>query len=154
MAGARARWLTGALGTLMLLAAWPAVPATAADDDTTPPSVFDILPDLGDYQTGYSVASPYSNIYITWETATDEESAVTYEVILDGTVQRIVTEGAGYTSITKRVEVPEGTHEVGVVAVDAAGNRRPSTHTLDVVVDKVSPIFTSFPASHAASRAL
>lgn len=145
MAGARARWLTGALGTLMLLAAWPAIPATAADDDTTPPGVFDILPDLGDYQTGYSVASPYSNIYITWQTATDEGSAVTYEVMLDGAVHRIVTDGVGYTTVTKRVEVPEGTHQVSVVAVDAAGNRRSSTHALDVVVDKVSPVFTSFP---------
>ena len=145
MARARARWLMGALGAVMVLAAWPAVPATAAGDDTTPPSAFDILPDLGDYQTGYSVASPYSNIYITWQTTTDDESAVTYEVILDGTVQRIVTDGEGYTSVTKRIEVPEGVHEVGVVAVDAAGNRRASTHSLDVVVDKVSPVFTSFP---------
>ena len=145
MAGARARWVMGALSTVLLLAIWPAVPATAAGDDITPPSEFDILPDLGDYQTGWSVASPYSNIYITWQSATDDQSAVTYEVLLDGAVNRIVTDGVGYTTITKRVEVPEGIHEVAVVAIDAAGNRRGSTHTLDVVVDKVSPEFTSFP---------
>ncbi len=29
--------------------------------------------------------------------------------------------------------------------LDAAGNRQPAAHTLDVIVDKVSPAFTSFP---------
>ena len=35
--------------------------------DTTPPAPFDFVADAGDYQTGYAVASPYSNIYVTWQ---------------------------------------------------------------------------------------
>ena len=41
--------------------------------------------------------------------------------------------------------MPDGRHVVAVVAVDAAGNRRPASQTLDVVIDRVSPEFTSFP---------
>lgn len=44
------------------------LPATsaAAGQDTTPPAAFDIVPDAGEFQTGWRVASPYSNLYITW----------------------------------------------------------------------------------------
>lgn len=121
-------------------------PATveAAEVDVTPPAAFDVVPDAGEFQTGWTVASPYSSIYVTWEVTTDETSAVTYELGVDGEVVRLVGE-VGYATFTKRVEVPEGRHTVTVTAVDQAGNRQPATHALDVVVDKVSPVFTSFP---------
>ncbi|MCZ3387788.1 MAG: hypothetical protein LH645_01410 [Actinomycetia bacterium] len=136
-----------------LLVALLAVPAASllgmstalASSDTTAPSPFDILPDAGDYQTGYSVAAPYSNIYVSWQAAYDESSAVSYEMTVDGTVVRVVADVEAYLTITKRVEVPEGSHVLGVIALDAAGNRQTAVHTLQVVVDKVSPTFTSFP---------
>ena len=130
-----------------------AVPAAAllgtstasASSDTTAPSEFDLLPDAGDYQTGFSVAAPYNNIYVSWQASYDESSSVSYEMTVDGAVVRVIADAAAYSTITKRVEVPEGSHIVGVTALDAAGNLRTATHTLDVVVDTVSPTFTSFP---------
>lgn len=116
-----------------------------ASIDTTPPGAFDIVPDAGDYQTGFVVAAPYSNIYVTWQSTTDETSAVTYEVTVDDVVVRVVADVEVYQSITKRIEVPEGTHIVAIIAIDAAGNRQMATHSLDVTIDKVSPTFTSFP---------
>lgn len=121
-----------------------ASPARAADD-VTPPEPFDIVADVGEYQTGYAVAAPYNNVYVSWQASADDTSPVSYEVMVDGQVVRVVTDVSVYAVITKRVEVPEGTHVVSVVAVDAAGNRRASTHSLDVVIDTVSPTFTSFP---------
>ena len=118
-------------------------PAQAAGD-TTPPAAFDLVPDVGDYQTGYSVAAPYNNIYVSWRATTDDSSAVHYEMTVDGSVARVVTADAS-AIITRRIEVPDGQHVVGLTAVDAAGNRQEATHTLDVVVDKVSPTFTSLP---------
>lgn len=120
-------------------------PTARATEDVTPPEPFDIVADVGDYQTGYSVAAPYNNIYISWEASVDDTSPVSYEVAVDGVVVRVVSDVSAYAVITKRVEVPEGTHVVDVEAVDAAGNRRTSTHSLDVVIDTVSPTFTSFP---------
>lgn len=119
--------------------------SAAADPDTQAPDPFDIVADAGEFQTAYSVAAPYNSIYVTWEATTDDTSAVSYEVTVDDAVVRLVTDVDGYILVTKRVEVPEGRHVVGVTAVDAAGNRQPAEHTLDVVVDKVSPTFTSFP---------
>lgn len=131
--------------TLVLTTLVLGAPTARATDDVTPPEPFDIVADVGDYQTGYSVASPYSSIFISWQSTVDDTSPVSYEVTVDGEVVRVVTDVSVYVVITKRIDVPEGTHVVGVDAVDAAGNRRASTHTLDVVVDKVSPTFTSFP---------
>lgn len=128
------------LATLVL-----GTPAAQATGDVTPPEPFDLLADVGDYQTGYTVAAPYNSIRISWQAAVDDTSPVTYEVTVDGAVVRVVSGVPGYAVITQRIEVPEGTHVVGVEAVDAAGNRRVSTHTLAVVIDKVSPTFTSFP---------
>ncbi len=116
-----------------------------AGGDTTAPAPFDIVADAGDYQTGYSVATPYNNIYVSWQATIDETSAVSYEMTVDGVVVRVVAGVEAYSTITKRVEVPEGSHVVGVAALDAAGNRQAATHTLDVIVDTVSPTFTSFP---------
>ena len=127
------------LGTLVLSS-----PAAQATEDVTPPEPFDIVADVGDYQTGYTVAAPYSNIYVSWQATVDDTSPVSYEVTVDGEVVRVVTDSV-YVVLTKRIEVPEGAHVVGVEAVDAAGNRRASTHTLEVVIDTVSPTFTSFP---------
>ena len=143
MGGSRARWLMGAMGTLMLLCVWPTMPAHAIDD-TTPPGAFDIVADAGDFQTGYSVASPYTNIYVSWQTAIDE-SAVTYEVTVNGQVVRVVTDAVANSTVTKRIEVPDGVSSVIVTAIDASGNRQDATHSLDVVVDKISPVFTSAP---------
>jgi hypothetical protein len=120
-------------------------PATASTPDENPPEPFDIIADAGDYQTGFQVASPYNSIYVSWQPSSDDSSAVTYEMTIDGEVARVVTDASTYQVITKRIEVPDGTHVVAVTAVDAAGNRRASTHSLDVVIDKVSPHFTSFP---------
>ncbi len=47
--------------------------------------------------------------------------------------------------ITRWIEVPDGSHVVGLTAVDASGNRREATHTPDVIVDKDSPTFASLP---------
>lgn len=113
--------------------------------DTTPPIPFDLISDAGDYQTGYAVASPYNNIYVSWQASLDETSGVTYEVAVDGLVVRVVSDADGYDTITRRVEVPDGAHVVEIVAVDEADNRQPATHALDVVIDTVSPTFTSFP---------
>jgi hypothetical protein len=134
----------GASSALLLLSAWSAAPASATSD-TTPPHEFDFVADAGDYQDGYYVASPYNNIYVSWQPALDDESEVTYEITVDGLVTRTITEVYDNPTITKRVEVPDGRHSVGVTAVDASNNRRSSTHTLDVVIDKVSPVFTSWP---------
>ena len=128
----------------MLLAGWPLLPASAAAD-TTPPDPFDIVADVGEFQTGYDVAAPYNNIYITWATTEDDESAVTYRVTVDGEVVRTVTDVAAYTTVTKRIDVPDGSHTVAVTASDAADNIRLSTHTLAVIVDKISPVFTTTP---------
>ncbi len=145
---ARKRPATSAVAVSAVLAAFfallVAAPADAATD-VTPPASFDIVPDVGDYQVGYSVASPYNNIYVSWQATTDETSAVTYEVTIDGQLERVVSDGLAYSTITKRIEVPEGRHLVGIIAVDSAGNRRNASHDLDVVVDKTSPTFTSFP---------
>jgi hypothetical protein len=136
----------GAVAAVAGVALGLVTPATvsAAEADVTPPAAFDIVPDAGEFQSGWNVASPYSSVYVTWEVTTDETSTVTYEIGVDGVVSRLVDE-VGYTTLTKRVEVPEGTHTVSVTAVDSAGNRRPATNTLDVVVDKESPVFTSHP---------
>jgi hypothetical protein len=115
-----------------------------ATGDITPPAPFDIVADAGEFQTGYAVASPYNNIYVTWEQTTDDSHPLTYEVSIDGVVARVAAEDP-YPTITKRIEVPDGQHIVTVAAVDAAGNRQEATNSLDVVVDKVSPVFTSFP---------
>jgi Bacterial Ig-like domain len=120
-------------------------PAGASTPDETPPEPFDFVADAGDYQTGFQVASPYNSIYVSWQPSSDDGSAVTYEVTIDGETARVVTDASTYQVITKRIDVPDGTHVVAVTAVDAAGNRRASTHSLDVVIDKVSPHFTSFP---------
>jgi hypothetical protein len=133
---------TVALGALGALGA-PV--ARAADEDVTPPEPFTFVPDAGDFQTGYVVAAPYNNIYISWQATVDDTSPVSYEVTLNGQVLRVVNDEVDSGVITKRIEVPEGRHVVGVSAVDAAGNRQASTHTLDVVIDKVSPTFTSNP---------
>ena len=132
-----------ACGLGMALTA-PAGPA-AAVDDTTPPLAFDVVADVGQYQTGYRVASPYNNFQVTWQPTTDDTSAVTYELAVDGIVVRLVTGEDGAADITRRVEVAEGAHTVTVAAVDAAGNRTYATNSLDVVVDKVDPWFTSQP---------
>ena len=122
------------------------LPATAtADDDTTPPSAFDFVADAGQFQTGYRVASPYANVYITWEPSTDDQSSVKYEVSVDGVLVRTVTGEDGSHVITRRIEVVDGEHVVTVVAVDAANNRTSATHSLDLVVDQVDPWFTSKP---------
>ncbi len=145
--GVRQRPVTAAVAVVAALAAFTAFLAAApaeAASDLTPPAAFDIVPDVGDYQTGYSVASPYNNIYVSWQATTDETSAVTYEMTVDGLVVRTVTDAA-YATITKRIDVPEGRHVVGVAALDAAGNRQEASHDLDVLVDKTSPTFTSFP---------
>lgn len=144
VAGRRVQWLIGASSAVLLLSAWPAVPA-AAESDTTPPSEFDFFADAGDYQTGYGVASPYNNIYVSWGPSFDDESNVSYEITVDGVVTRTIVGVYGYPIITKRIEVPDGHHVVAVNAVDASSNRRASTHTLDVVIDKISPVFTSWP---------
>jgi hypothetical protein len=123
---------------------FPTLPAHASAD-TTPPGAFDIVADVGEYQTGYSVASPYNNIYVTWLPSVDDQSSVSYEVTADDAVVRVVTDAYGSDPITRRVEVPEGTHVVAITAIDAAGNRTAATHALDVVVDKVDPWFTSWP---------
>jgi hypothetical protein len=117
----------------------------AALSDVVPPSPFDIVADAGEYQSGYAVASPYSSIYVTWQATTDDTSSVSYEVMVDGNVTRVVNEDEGYATLTKRIEVPEGQHTLTVIAIDESGNRREASHELAVVVDKVSPTFTSFP---------
>jgi len=120
------------------------VTSAMAAGDTTPPAPFDFVADAGDYQTGYEVASPYSNIYVTWQETTDDSHPLSYEVSIDGLVARVVGEDA-YSTITKRIEVPDGQHVVTVAAVDAVGNRQEATNSLDVVIDTVSPVFTSRP---------
>ncbi len=147
--GRRGRWGSAA-PLLLALLALPAASllgtSTAlASSDTTAPSPFDIVPDAGDYQTGYSVATPYNNIYVSWGAAYDETSAVSYEIAVDGTVVRLVADVEVYSTITKRIQVAEGSHVVGITALDASGNRRTATNTLQVIVDTVSPTFTSFP---------
>ena len=137
--------LLGFVSASLALAVSPVLPAHASSDDTTPPDAFDLVADAGEFQTGYSVAAPYTNIYVSWQPATDDQSAVTYEVTVDGLVARVVTDAFGSETITRRVEVPEGSHLVGVTAIDGSGNRRDSTNVLDVVVDKVTPWFTSHP---------
>jgi hypothetical protein len=137
--------LAAAVVATLVACSLATAPAQASSSDLTPPAPFDLIPDAGDYQTGYRVAAPYNNIYISWQPSSDETSAVTYEVTVDDEVVRVVTDTSGYQIITKRVEVPDGHHVVGVTAVDAAGNRRASTNSLDVIIDKVSPHFTSFP---------
>jgi Bacterial Ig-like domain len=127
----------------LLLGLLPAASAVAGQD-TTPPGAFDIVPDAGEFQTGWQVASPYSNVYVTWQTTTDESSAVRYELRVDGVLSRTVTDG-GVGTLTKRIEVPDGRHTVTVAALDKAGNERLATHALDVVVDTVSPVFTTSP---------
>lgn len=129
--------LPGVLGLL------PATAAAAGQGDTTPPAAFDVVPD-GEFQTGWSVLSPYSNVYVTWQVTTDETSAVTYRIRVDGEVVRQLTDVAGST-VTKRIDVPDGQHVVTVAAYDQAGNERLATHALDVVVDTVAPVFTSGP---------
>jgi hypothetical protein len=138
------RWGVAGLGLLCASVIAPALPASASGDGT-PPAPFDFVSDAGDYQTGYSVASPYNNIYVTWLPTTDDQSAVTYEVSVDEVVAVVVADANGVSAITKRVDVPDGSHIVALAAIDASGNRTASTHTLDVVVDKVDPWFTSSP---------
>jgi hypothetical protein len=129
---------------LLFVVVLPALPASASDD-ATPPSAFDFVADAGDYQSGYSVASPYNSVYVTWQVTSDDQSSVTYEVTVDGVVDRVVTDTFGWLTVTKRVEVPDGSHTVGVTALDETGNRRDATHTLAVVVDKIDPRFTTKP---------
>jgi hypothetical protein len=129
---------------LLLIVLLPALPASASGD-VTPPNPFDFVADSGDYQTGYGVASPYNNIYVTWQVTSDDQSAVSYEVTVDGVLDRVVTDTYGWLTVTKRVEVPDGSHVVGVTAVDASGNRQDATHSLDVVIDKIDPWFTTKP---------
>jgi hypothetical protein len=119
--------------------------AVAETDDTTPPAAFDLVADAGDYQTGYVVASPWTSVSVSWNLTTDDTSTVTYEILVDGVLQRVVDANDDYDTMSKRVDVPDGAHDIAVVAVDDSGNRRPANQTLDVFVDKVSPTFTSFP---------
>lgn len=136
--------LVVALSLPALIGFFPATTAAAGQADTTPPAAFDIVPDAGEFQTGWQVASPYSNLYVTWQATTDESTAVRYELRVDGVVSRTVTDTGGGTLI-KRIEVSDGLHTVTVAALDQAGNERLATHALDVVVDTVSPAFTSNP---------
>lgn len=123
---------------------WAGTTGGTGGTDSTPPAPFDLVADAGQFQTGWQVASPYQNLYVTWRATTDDTSAVRYRVKVDGEVVRTVSE-SGNPTITKRVEVPDGRHVVSVEALDAAGNRRAATHSLGVLVDTVSPVFTSYP---------
>jgi hypothetical protein len=138
------RAVTAVVGVLCATLLLPVLPVSACDD-TNPPGSFDIVSDIGDYQVGYSVASPYNNIYVTWMPAIDDQSSVSYQVTVDDLVVRVVTDAYGSDAITRRVDVPDGMHVVAITAFDAAGNSSAATHTLDVVVDKVDPWFTSPP---------
>ncbi|MFL6181094.1 MAG: hypothetical protein ACJ73J_02195 [Actinomycetes bacterium] len=140
----RMRWLCAAIGVFCTAMLVPTLPANATGD-TTPPGAFDLVADAGEYQTGYQVATPYNNIYVTWLPSVDDQWSVSYEVIVDDQVARVVTDAYGTDPITKRIDVPDGSHVVSVTAIDAAGNRTVATHGLDVVVDKVDPWFTSWP---------
>ena len=119
-------------------------PALAATD-TTPPAPFDLLADAGDHQTGYTVASPWNSVNVSWEVTTDNVSSVQYALDVDGVTQRVVAGGTGYPTMSKQVDVPEGYHTVSVTAIDSSGNQTVADHFLDVVVDKESPTFTSNP---------
>ncbi len=122
----------------------PVVGAAGAAVDTTPPNPFDIIADAGDYQTGYSIASPWTSVSVSWYLTTDDTSAVVYEMAVDGVAQRVVEPVDGYATLSKRVDVSDGEHVISITALDDAGNRQPANQTVDVVVDKISPVFTSY----------
>ena len=68
-----------------------------------------------------------------------------YELRVDGVVSRTVTD-TGVGTLTQAASTcPTVCHTVTVAALDQAGNERLATHALDVVVDTVSPVFTSNP---------
>ena len=71
------RWLSAVIGVFCTALLVPALPANATGD-ATPPGAFDLVADAGEYQTGYVVASPYNNIYVTWLPSVDDQSSVTY----------------------------------------------------------------------------
>ncbi|HVQ87997.1 MAG TPA: hypothetical protein VMT88_07435 [Actinomycetes bacterium] len=119
--------------------------AAGSTVDVTPPNPFDLIADAGDYQTGYSIASPWTSVSVSWDLTTDDSSNVVYEMAVDGVIQRVVEASDGYETLSKHVDVPDGQHVITVTAVDASGNRQPANHSIDVVVDKVTPVFTSFP---------
>ena len=64
---------------------------------------------------------------------------------VDGVVQRIVEPTDTLPTLSKRVDVRGGEHVIQITALDEAGNRQPANQTVDVVVDKVDPVFTSYP---------
>ncbi|MEO8330292.1 MAG: hypothetical protein ABI586_09820 [Candidatus Nanopelagicales bacterium] len=141
----RSRGLLSLVGASLALAlAWPGT-ASGETVDVTPPQPFDLVADAGDYQTGYSIASPWTSVSVSWNVTSDTESALQYELAVDGVLQRVVDNVTNYSTISKHVDVPDGEHTVTVTAVDTSGNRQPANQILDVVVDKFSPIFTSFP---------
>jgi len=123
----------------------PANSAAGDTVDTTAPSPFDIVADAGDYQTGYSIASPWTSVSVSWYLTTDDTSEVVYEMAVDGVAQRIVEPIDASPTLSKRIDVPNGEHVIQITALDDAGNRQPANQTVDVVVDKVSPVFTSYP---------
>jgi hypothetical protein len=123
----------------------PADRAAGDTVDTTPPNPFDIVADAGDYQAGYSIASPWTSVSVSWFLTTDDTSSVVYEMAVDGVAQRIVESDNTYQTMSKHVDVPDGPHVIQITALDDAGNRQPANQTVDVVVDKITPVFTSFP---------
>lgn len=133
---------SGGIALAVLLAVVPA--ARADGEDTTPPEPFDIVADAGQFQTGWEVASPYTSVWVTWHSTVDDSSAVHYELRVDGVAVRIVSDDDADV-LSRRIEVADGRHTVTVVALDAAGNETSADHALDVVVDTVSPVFTSRP---------
>jgi hypothetical protein len=145
MVGSRTRLLLGVVLGAGLFASLITQPASAAGGDTTPPAPFDLVADAGDYQTGYSIASPWTSVSVSWVLTSDTQSALVYDLAVDGAVQRTVAPDHTYSTMTKRVDVPEGRHQVTVTAVDSAGNRRNANQSLDVLVDGHSPTFTSVP---------
>lgn len=135
------------LAAVVLVSAAIVIPVTeaGASADVTAPAAFDMVADAGDYQTGYSVASPWSSVSVSWYVTTDDTSAVSYQIALDGAVVRVANDSVTDGMLSKRIDVPDGEHEVVVTAVDAAGNRQAANQVLDVVVDKYTPTFTSNP---------
>ena len=129
---------------LVVVSATSTAPA-AAVGDTQPPAPFDMVANASKYQNAFEVASPYTSVTAAWYLSTDNVTSqldIAYEVAVDGVVQMTVqAEEVGTGKLSRRVEVPDGSHALTVSAVDESGNRQPANQQLSVFVDKSNPTF-------------
>lgn len=107
--------------------ATPAIAVLAPADDTG----------VSDSDNITSVAQP------TLSGTAEPDSAITIYSDVDGVVGNPTADGAGNWSLTLPVALSDNTHQITVVATDAAGNDSLASDPLTLVIDTTDPVITS-----------